>query len=247
MKFTKIFFLPLLASSSFLLNHAVAASETEKRVENSTAEVRQESREGMSEAREGLQEAKEGTKKVWKDVKKESKEMWSDSKSAFNEGVLEGKLAMAIALNKHLNPFDIDIDVDGNRAVLDGKVSSEVERDLAESIASGIEGVATVDNRLSIEESLSADRRDNREKADRDFSQFFADVSTTASIKTELLANDSIKGLDINVDTYNDRVTLSGDVQTEAQKSLAESIAKKRDDVTEVINDIQVNSRVTGR
>lgn len=241
MKTMKMFGLLLVVSSAFLLNVVVADSQMENRVERGSAETR----EGVSEARDGMQEVKQDGKRVWKDVKAESREMWSDTKSAFAEGVLEGKLEMAIALNKHLDPFDIEIDVKENRAVLEGKVSSDVERDLAESIASGIEGIASVDNRLSVDRSLAANRHEraaDAEKTDRDFSQFFADVSTTASIKTELLANDNIKGMDVKVDTYNSRVTLTGEVKTEAQKSLAESIAKKRDDVTEVVNKIRVNS-----
>lgn len=246
MKTMKLFFLPLVFSSSFLLNHAIADSDMENRAERAAAEVREDTHEGMSEAKEGMHEAKQESKEAWKNVKHESKEMWRDTKSAFSEGVLEGKLEMAILLNKHLNPFDIDIDVQGDEAVLEGQVSSDVEKDLAESIANGIEGIDSVDNRLTIDSKLAAKHdakmAEDGNKKDRDFSQFFADVSTTASIKTELLANDNIKGLDVNVDTFNNRVTLTGEVKTQAQKSLAESIAKKRDDVTEVVNRLRVNS-----
>jgi hyperosmotically inducible protein len=239
MKTMKMLFLPLMMFSSvFWLNFAMADSHLESRGQHRSAEARED-------ARDGMQEVKQGGKQVWQDVKEGSKEVWSDTKSAFSEGVLEGKLGMAIALNKHLDSFDIDVDVKDDRAVLEGKVSSSVEKDLAESIAKGIEGIASVDNRLIVDSSLAVKHHANaadNDKADRNFSQFFADVSTTASIKAELLANDNIKGLDVKVDTYNNRVTLTGEVKTEVQKSLAESIAKKRDDVTEVVNNIRVNS-----
>lgn len=246
MKTMKMFFLPLMIfSSPFLLNSPMASSDLDSRAQHSSAEASEEIRDGVSEARDGMQEVKQDGKQVWQDVKEGGKEVWRDTKSAFSEGVLEGKLGMAIALNKHLDPFDIDIDVKDNRAVLEGKVSSSVEKDLAESIAKGIEGIASVDNRLIVDSSLAVNHKANSAddaNADRGFSQFFADVSTTASIKAELLANDNIKGLDVKVDTYKNRVTLTGEVKTEVQKSLAESIAKKRDDVTEVVNKIRVNS-----
>lgn len=238
MKMVTLFFAPLAVSSSLLLIDAAAADSTaDNRV---TTEIRQESREGQAAVRNGAQEVKQETKQAWNNVKEGSKEAWRDTKSAFSEGVLEGKLAMAISLNKYLKPFKIDSDVQGNTAILQGQVSSEVEKELAESIAGGIEGIGSVDNRLTVDASLAELHQQKAER--RDFSQFVADASTTASIKTELLANDNIKGLKVNVDTYNGRVTLTGEVQTEEQKSLAEAIARKRDDVTEVVNQIRVNS-----
>lgn len=243
MKLLKLVFLPLMVSSSLVvLTSANADSNLDDYTEGADVEAQQNTFENL---RDEAQSVTRESQQVWQDVKEESKELWRDTKSAFSEGVLEGKLQMAIALNKHLDVFDIEIDVEGNKAVLEGAVSSEVEKDLAGSIASGIEGIVSVDNRLIVDRSLTAKR--NLESVDsksekRSFSQFVADVSTTASIKTELLASDDIKGFDVNVDTYKNRVTLTGEVKTEAQKNLAESIARKRDDVTEVVNKIRVNS-----
>lgn len=235
---------PVVFSSSMIVGSIadVVADDkpvpTEQRIERSTREVR-------TDTREGVQEVKRDSGQAWSNVKQESKEAWRDTKSAFSEGVLEGKLEMALILNKNLNPFEIDIDVEGDKAVLEGEVGSEIDRDLAQSIANGIEGINSVDNRLTVNKDYKATSENQVTRtrdADRDFSQFFADVSTTASIKTELLANDNIKGMEIDVDTVNNQVTLSGEVRSEAQKSLAESIVKKRDDVTRVVNNIRVNS-----
>lgn len=228
MRNVKYFFAPILVSSAFVMSDVLA----------------NERNDASNEVRESATELKQDTKRGWAEAKQDSKEVWRDTKSAFNEGVLEGKLEMAIVLNKHLNPFEIDIDVEGDKAILEGEVDSEIDKDLAESLAEGIEGISSVENRLTVNKTPSKSMRDEKVAgdADRDFSQFFSDVSTTASIKTELLANDNIKGLDLNVDTVNNQVTLSGKVQSEAQKSLAESIAKKREGVSKVINNIRVNS-----
>lgn len=228
MRNVKYFFAPILVSSAFIMSDVLA----------------NERKDASNEVRESATELKQDTKRGWAEAKQDSKEVWRDTKSAFNEGVLEGKLEMAIVLNKHLNPFEIDIDVEGDKAILEGEVDSEIDKDLAESLAEGIEGISSVENRLTVNKTPSKSMRDEKVAgdADRDFSQFFSDVSTTASIKTELLANDNIKGLDLNVDTVNNQVTLSGKVQSEAQKSLAESIAKKREGVSKVINNIRVNS-----
>jgi osmotically-inducible protein OsmY len=68
------------------------------------------------------------------------------------------------------------------------------------------------------------------------------DVSTTAAIKAELLASKNIDGLDIDVETLNDKVTLSGKVKSLEQKSLAQAIAAKHNDVKGVANNLQVKS-----
>ena len=76
----------------------------------------------------------------------------------------------------------------------------------------------------------------------RSFSQYVTDVTTTAAIKTELLASKNVKGLNIDVDTLNDKVTLSGEVASTEEKALAQAIAAKHDDVKDVINKLKVKS-----
>lgn len=233
MKTVKFMFLSLTLSSAILNSQADqqtmdARISAESRADSATSQARDVGQQGWDKVKEGTQE------------------VWTDTKSAFSEGVLQGKLEMALALNEHLKALEIDTEVQGSKAVLQGQVSSDVERELAESIALGIAGIDIVDNRLVVNEQLrSAESYEDQSAvkgAKRDFSQFVDDVSITASIKTELLANGEIKGLKIDVDTLNSRVTLSGTVETEAQKQLAESIARKRQGVTEVVNNIRVNS-----
>ncbi|MGB8975978.1 MAG: BON domain-containing protein, partial [Pseudomonas capeferrum] len=45
---------------------------------------------------------------------------------------LEGSLQTALSLNRMLNPFRIDVVVDGKQARLSGEVENAVERQLAE-------------------------------------------------------------------------------------------------------------------
>jgi hyperosmotically inducible periplasmic protein len=232
MRTIKYFLAPMIVSSSVFVMADVLANERNQGTVS-------------HEVHETSTELKQDTNQGWSEAKKDSKELWRDTKSAFNEGVVEGKLEMALMLNKHLNSFEIDIDVDGDKVVLEGDVDSEIEKDLAESIAEGIEGISSVDNKLTVNKNAAKSERDEdkvTDSKDRDFSQLFSDVSTTAAIKTELLANDNIKGMDVDVDTFNNQVTLSGKVQSEAQKSLAESIAKKREGVNKVINNLRTNS-----
>src|SRR5690606_10517702 len=84
----------------------------------------------------------------WQEFKQDSEQAWDTSKDAFRDGWVEGKLHTAIALNKNLKPFSISINVDDNTATLSGDVASDIDKELAENIALGIEGIDRVNNQL---------------------------------------------------------------------------------------------------
>jgi len=56
----------------------------------------------------------------------------------------------------------------------------------------------------------------------------------------KLLANEFVDGVDINVDTNENVVTLDGEVKTEAEKDLAEQLVKNMDSVRSVENLLKV-------
>lgn len=177
----------------------------------------------------------------WAEFKQDSEQTWQDSKSAFKDGWIESKVETALILNKHLNSFDIDIRVDSNMATLEGEVFSDIEKELAENIALGVEGIDSVTNKIRVVEKPAKVAQPTTSEG-RNFAQYVEDVSTTAAIKAELLASKSIEGLNIDVDTLNDKVTLSGKVNSPEQKALAQAIAAKHNDVKGVINNLQVKS-----
>lgn len=67
------------------------------------------------------------------------------------------------------------------------------------------------------------------------------DAGITTAVKAKLAADDTVKAYQVDVDTQNKVVTLSGDVQTPAQKSHAVMIARNTDGVTDVIDQLRVN------
>lgn len=184
---------------------------------------------------------KKTASEFWADFEQDSEQTWQDSKSAFKDGWIESKLETALILNKHLNPFKINIRVDNSMATLEGDVYSDIDKELAENIALGVEGIDSVSNKINIIEK-PAKIAESTAPQGRNFAQYVEDVSTTAAIKTELLASKNIDGLNIDVDTLNDKVTLSGKVKSLEQKALAQAIAAKHDDVKGVVNNLQVKS-----
>ncbi len=186
---------------------------------------------------EGAYEDKRSAEEYWAEFKQDSEQNWDSTQDAFRDGWIESKLETALILNEHLNPFEIDISVNNATATLEGEVSSDIDKELAENVAMGIEGIDDVENKLSVKKDL---KDSDEEESGRNFSQYMEDISTTAAIKTELLASSNINGMSIDVDTYKDEVTLSGEVETDAQRKLAEAIVSKREGVAKVVNNLKV-------
>ena len=68
----------------------------------------------------------------------------------------ESSIWTVIALDRHLNPFGIDVDVNNGVATLTGSVDTEHDRDLAAQLAQDTEGVKTVNNQLKLTPSDDA-------------------------------------------------------------------------------------------
>ena len=152
----------------------------------------------------------------------------------------EGKLDTLYLFNRHLNNFTIDPEVRGNTVILTGKVESEVDKELAEQLALGMDGITEVTNRLVVVPSEEA--RETVSNGDRKFSAQVEDATLTAEVKTKLLTNGETDGLAINVDTTGRMVTLTGIVKSSAEKALAGQIAKNVDGVTKVNNKLEIKS-----
>lgn len=69
------------------------------------------------------------------------------------------------------------------------------------------------------------------------------DAAITTAVKSKFLADDDISGLNIDVDTKNGIVTLSGTVKTAAEKSRAVQIARNSDGVKSVVDKLKVAPR----
>lgn len=72
--------------------------------------------------------------------------------------------------------------------------------------------------------------------------QYVTDAAITAKVKTALIAEKNLKSLDVNVETQNGVVQLSGFVVSSAQVDQAEDIAKRVKGVKEVKNDLRLKT-----
>jgi hyperosmotically inducible periplasmic protein len=67
-----------------------------------------------------------------------------------------------------------------------------------------------------------------------------ADGSLTAKIKAKMTLDDTVKALDIDVDTRGAVVTVSGYVDTPAQKGRVVQLARETEGVRDVVDRVQV-------
>jgi hyperosmotically inducible periplasmic protein len=72
--------------------------------------------------------------------------------------------------------------------------------------------------------------------------EYVDDTAITAKVKAALIKDDTVKARDVKVETYKATVQLSGFVDSEAQKSLAATIASGVPGVQSVKNDIVVKT-----
>ena len=76
--------------------------------------------------------------------------------------------------------------------------------------------------------------RDHSTMVDRDSDQPVNDTWITTKVKSSLLADSDVAGLDVSVETVNGVVNLSGDVDSQAQANRAAEIARDIEGVTNV-------------
>jgi len=159
---------------------------------------------------------------------------------AAKDAWLTGRIESMYLLNEHLNPFEISTSVESGTVYLAGTVDSDIDKDLAAALAKNIDGVMKVENALMVDASADA-AAESGDHTRRDFGTWVDDATTTAAVKSRLVGNSNTKGLQIDVDTNHDVVTLSGRVKTEEEKALAEEIALLAKDVEEVHNNLVVD------
>lgn len=156
----------------------------------------------------------------------------NDWKDGARDAWIDGKAETTLLLNGNLNSFDINTDVKNGVVTLTGKVDSKVDKALAEELIENLDGVSKVDNKLTVvAQSKDKDAGDNSALKD-------AKIATV--VKTRLLFESEVSGTSIDVDAKNGVVTLSGEVDSDAEKDLAVAIAKNTNDVSKVIDKLNV-------
>ena len=155
---------------------------------------------------------------------------------------IDGKAEATLLFNGNLDSFDINTDVKNGNVVLTGKVENSVDKKLAEELVASIDGVTSVDNKLTVvsDKDMEGDMSDDMEDTVDEGTSELTDAKIATVIKTRLLMDTDISGFDIDVDVENGVVTLTGEVDSDAERDLAVEIAKNASDVKDVESNLCV-------
>ncbi|MDY6976538.1 MAG: BON domain-containing protein [Pseudomonadota bacterium] len=169
-----------------------------------------------------------------------------DSDNKWEKGAkdawIDGKAEATLLFNGNLDSFDINTDVKDGNVVLTGKVENSVDKKLAEELVANIDGVSSVDNKLTVvaDNDMHKEMSDDVEDTVDEGTSELTDAKIATVIKTRLLMDTDISGFDIDVDVEDGVVMLTGEVDSDAERDLAVEIAKNASDVKDVESDLRV-------
>ena len=162
-------------------------------------------------------------------------------------GWITTKIQARYFVNPEVKPWNIDVTTASDGTVtLRGEVDEAADGEEAVRIARDTEGVTRVENQLRISgdtsEPEAADPNDRTaaERATRATDD--PDEWITAKVQAKYFMDGDVKGRNINVDTQDGIVTLSGDVESEGERRQAVAIARNTDGVTTVTDNLQVQA-----
>jgi hyperosmotically inducible periplasmic protein len=155
---------------------------------------------------------------------------------ALHDVSITTRIKTTYLFNPHLGAFPIHVDTRDGVVTLRGTVPSDVHRDLAGEIALNADWVRDVDNELSIAPNTG----DGPDEPDRTFGEAVRDASITASVRLSLALEPGLKASRITIHTNRSTVTLSGEIESQAERSLASRVARDTEGVRHVVNQLQV-------
>ena len=158
----------------------------------------------------------------------------NDWKDGAKDAWIDGKAETTLLLNGNLNAFTIDTDVKNGVVTLTGEVESDVDKALAAELVAGLDGVSSVENQLIV-------KNDGKRNTDPKAISALKDAKIATVVKTSLLFEPETSGTRIDVDVSNSVVTLSGTVDSDAEKDLAIAKAKNTKDVVGVVDKLTVS------
>jgi len=147
-----------------------------------------------------------------------------------DDAALLTSVKSALAADPVTEAGEINVDVNRGVVKLAGYVDSSKEKQQAGDVARKVDGVQSVQNDISVK------------KSDESAGEVIDDSILTAKVKAALIADSATKAHQINVETQEGIVQLSGFVDNAAAKSAATNVAKSVSGVKDVKNELSVKS-----
>jgi hyperosmotically inducible periplasmic protein len=173
---------------------------------------------------------------------------------------VKGKLAA----DDVVKSYRIDVDTKDHVVTLNGAVDTPAARERAVQLARNTDGVRDVVDRLTVtpgvtpttgvDDKVQGEAKDATRDSDRKVDDAqkkagetadkvgdaAANAALTSVVKTKFLADTTVSGLNIDVDSNKGVVTLSGNVRSAAEKQRAVKIARETEGVKSVVDRLKI-------
>jgi hyperosmotically inducible protein len=153
--------------------------------------------------------------------------------AAISDTAITTQVKAKFATDDRLKGSDLSVTTNNGVVTLTGTTPSSTAKEAAETLASNVSGVRSVNNQLAAPSAASEIGAKARHATERTTTAV-EDTAVTADLKTKFTADSRIHGSDISVTTKNSIVALSGTVISEAQKTHAIYVARHTKGVTQV-------------
>jgi hyperosmotically inducible protein len=147
-----------------------------------------------------------------------------------DDTVTTAAVKSALIADPATKAYQIDVETFKGTVQLNGFVDSAASKSRATEVAKKQKGVVAVRNNLNVKSAV----------ADNTTERVVDDSAITSKVKTALAGDPRTKAHQVNVETHNGVVQLSGFVDTPEAKVTAETLASNVDHVKSVDNEIDV-------
>ena len=152
----------------------------------------------------------------------------SSEERSYGEMVSDASITAAVKSkllwSKHAQGLSANVETKSGQVTLLGTADSPAAREMAGLLASNTPGVDAVDNKLKIQEASAPEKKAGKGKSD--MGQSISDTWITTKVKSTLAYSSNVSSSGISVNTGDGVVTLSGTVNSTAERALAIELAK---------------------
>lgn len=145
-----------------------------------------------------------------------------------DDSVISSTVKTKMISDEFVKATHVDVDVLNGVVFLIGVVESSSQRRMAADIARGVEGVRRVENQLLVGKTSAE--------------QVLNDTILTSKIRTELVKEPDIRSTNIDIDTNNNVVTVTGIVSSENEKNKVLYIVQKVSGNRQIVDNLIVGN-----
>jgi len=139
-----------------------------------------------------------------------------------DDATITAAIKSKLLWSRHADGLSADVDTKMGKVTLKGTADTAAAKDLAKRLAQNTRGVVSVDNELVVDGTKTAATKN----ADSTNGHAIADAWITTKVKSTYAYSSNVDGSDISVKTADGIVSLSGKVESGAERALAVELAK---------------------